>query len=76
MNEETNEHPSIFSALRAMHPQILEVATMYTAAYPHEKTAPEVLDAVTVAVPLRTYMVMAAIATQVLHAEDTKVSSK
>ncbi|MHB1097969.1 MAG: hypothetical protein ACYCZR_00310 [Burkholderiales bacterium] len=67
------QQPSILNALRSMHPQIVQVATMYSTEYPHEKTLPEVLDAVTVAVPLRTYMVMAAVATQVLHEQGAKV---
>lgn len=70
---EPTQQPNIIDALRGMHPQIVQVATMYTTAYPHEKTLPEVLDAVTVAVPLRTFMVLAAVATQVLHEQNAKV---
>lgn len=69
---EPAQQPSVLEALRSMHPRIVEVATMYAAAYPHEKTLPEVLDAVTVAVPLRVYMVMAAVATQTLQHEEAK----
>ena len=72
---ETTEQPSILDALHGMHPQIANVAGIYATAYPHEKTLPEVLDAVTVAVPLRTYMVMAAVATQALQEHTAKVPS-
>lgn len=68
---ETPKPLGILNTLRGMHPRIVEVATMYTTAYPHDKTPPEVIDAVTVAVPLRAYMVMAAAATQVLHQADS-----
>lgn len=72
---EPTQQPNIIEALRGMHPQIVQVATMYTTAYPHERTLPEVLDAVTVAVPLRTFMVLAAVATQALQEATAKVPS-
>ena len=73
MHEEADSKGSIINALGSMHPQIVQVAAMYTNAYPHETTAPEVIDAVTVAVPLRTFMVLAAVATQVLSESNAKV---
>ena len=72
---ETTEQPSILDALHGMHPQIANVAGIYATAYPHDKTSHEVLDAVTVAVPLRMFMVMAAVATQVLQEHAGKVPS-
>lgn len=49
--------------MRRMLPQIVEVAQLYHTNYPVNKTLPEVVDAVTVAVPLRHFMVMASICT-------------
>lgn len=73
MSEGIKAQQTVRGALRSMHPQLVQVATMYNQAYPADKTAPEVLDAVTVAVPLRTFMVLAAIATQVLQEDSAKV---
>lgn len=42
---------------------LTQVAKAYHQLYPIADTAPEVVDAVTVAVPLRTFMVLTAIAT-------------
>ena len=72
---ETTEQPSILDALHGMHPQIVNVAGIYANAYPYDKTSHEVLDAVTVAVPLRMFMVMAAVATQALQEATAKVPS-
>jgi len=63
-----SEPTTLTPVLRSMYPSIVQVAKMYNDAYPHESTAPEVLDAVTVAVPLRTYMVMSALVAQTLAA--------
>lgn len=49
--------------MRRLLPQIVEVATLYHKNYPADTTAPEVVDAVTVAVPLRHFMVMTSIVT-------------
>jgi hypothetical protein len=61
---------TLIPTLRAMYPSIVQVAKMYTDAYPLDKTAPEVVDAVTVAVPLRTFMVMSALVAQTLAAAE------
>jgi hypothetical protein len=72
MSEGIKAQQTIRTALRSMHPHIVEVATMYNNTYPVASTLPEVVDAVTVAIPLRTFMVLAAIATQVLQEENAK----
>jgi hypothetical protein len=59
---------TLIPTLRSMYPNIVQVAKMYNDAYPHESTAPEVIDAVTVAVPLRTFMIMSALVAQTLAA--------
>lgn len=61
---------TLIPSLRSMYPNIVQVAKMYNDAYPHESTAPEVLDAVTVAVPLRTFMLMSALVAQTLAAAN------
>jgi hypothetical protein len=59
---------SLIPTLKSMYPNIVQVAKLYNDTYPHETTPPEVIDAVTVAVPLRTFMVMSALVAQTLAA--------
>ena len=47
-------------------PKIVAIGQMYQSAYPLDKTDAKVLDAVTVAVPLRIFMVMAASVTALI----------
>lgn len=63
-----SEQTTLIPTLRSMYPNIVQVAKLYSDTYPHDKTAPEVIDAVTVAVPLRTFMVMSALVAQTLAA--------
>lgn len=56
---------------RHMLPHIVQIGQMYNEAYPHATTAPEVISAVTVAVPLREYMVLAGLATTLIAADET-----
>lgn len=48
---------------------LVECAQMYNQIYPVGKTLPEVLDAVTVPVPLRSYMILASLATTLVAIE-------
>lgn len=48
--------PGVVGVYRAMLPQLVELAELYHARYPADKTPAEVIDAVTVAVPLRFFM--------------------
>jgi hypothetical protein len=52
--------------MRKMAPDIINIAAMYNKAYPPATTSGDVLDAVTVAVPYRHFMVMASIAVNTL----------
>jgi hypothetical protein len=54
---------TLLPLMRRMLPGIVEVAQLYHKNYPVMTTLPEVVDAVTVAVPLRHFMVMASIVT-------------
>lgn len=58
--------------LRNMMPSLIAVGTMYEKTYPTKTSLPEVLDAVTVAVPLRQYMVLVGYAATVVGAEIDK----
>lgn len=65
---------TLLPLMRRMLPQIVEVAELYHTNYPVNKTLPEVVDAVTVAVPLRHFMVMASIVTNLcVIAQEKKV---
>lgn len=57
---------ALIPALRRMVPNIMQVGSLYNQQYPADKTAPEVLDAVTVAVPYRQFMVMAGVCTSLI----------
>jgi hypothetical protein len=54
---------SMMPVLHKMLPQMVEVAALYHRNYPADTTHPSVIDAVTVAVPLRQYMISAAVLT-------------
>lgn len=62
---------SIREALRNSMPKMLEVGKLYADAYPPANTPPAVLDAVTVAVPLRFYMTVMAFLTVEFGTLDT-----
>lgn len=62
--------------MRRMLPQIVEVAQLYHTNYPVNKTLPEVVDAVTVSVPLRHFMVMASICTNLCVIAQEKEAAK
>ena len=53
----------LLPVMRKLMPGIIKVANAYDTTYPADKTPAEVFDAVTVAVPLRHFMVMAGICT-------------
>jgi hypothetical protein len=65
-----DESVDLKPALLRLYPQIVEVAKAYAEAYPPDSTAAEIVNAVTVAVPLRTFMVLAALAGQVLASAE------
>lgn len=66
--------------MQKMMPSIVEVATLYNKAYPLASTLPEVVDAVTVSLPLRHFMLMAAIVTNLCviakEKEDAATTTK
>ena len=49
---------ALMPVLRKVMPSLVTVGAAYNKAYPYATTSPDVLDAVTVAVPLRQFMVM------------------
>lgn len=55
---------------------LTEVAKAYHQVYPIATTLPEVVDAVTVALPLRTFMVLAAIATTLVAIDMEKEAAE
>lgn len=57
---------AVTGMIRRALPQLNEVGRIYAVQYPPAKTAPEVLDAVTVVVPLRVYMALVAFANEEL----------
>jgi len=59
----------VMPMLRKYAPQIVEVAKLYNDNYPISTTPPAVIDAVTVALPLRHFMVMAAMCINLVAAE-------
>lgn len=64
----------LMPALLKLMPRIHTVAQLYHNTYPVDKTAPEVVDAVTVAVPLRDFMIMTAYCSNAVaeHIERSK----
>lgn len=52
---------ALMPILRRYLPQIVEIATLYNKTYPVDTTPPEVVNAVSVVVPLRHFMVMSAV---------------
>lgn len=56
-------------------PKIVAIGQMYNNAYPLDKTDAKVLDAVTVAVPLRIFLVMAA-STMALITDDARAEAE
>jgi hypothetical protein len=62
----TEQEEKVFTALKHYHPSIVSIAGVYNDQFPAATTPPAVVDAVTVAVPLRVFMVMAATCTKVL----------
>lgn len=62
----TEQEAKVMDALNRYHPSIVSIAGVYNGQFPADTTAPEVIDAVTVAVPLRVFMVMAAVCAKAL----------
>lgn len=62
--------------MQKMMPSIVEVATLYHKAYPINTTAPEVIDVVTVSLPLRHFMLMAAIISNLCVIAQEKVAGR
>ena len=68
---------TLIPLMRRMLPQIVEIAQLYHTNYPVNKTSAEVVDAVTVALPLRHFMVMASIATNLcVIAQEKEAAQK
>ena len=55
--------------LRKYMPQITEIAILYNKTYPVASTPPEVVNAVTVSVPLRHFMLLSAVCTNLTAAD-------
>jgi hypothetical protein len=74
----------IIPMMHRLLPPIVQAAALYHQLYPLDKTAPEVVDAVTVAVPLRHFMLMTSLVTNLCvmeqerrqAANDAKVSGE
>jgi len=60
---------TLMPALTKMMPALMAQGAMYHKAYPVKETLPEVIDAVTVSVPLRHFMVMVAYCSAVVAQE-------
>jgi hypothetical protein len=68
----------IEAMLRQMHvrlPHVVEVGKAYNQVYPVATTPPEVINAVTVATPLRDYMLMVGIVSHVLIERHLKAKA-
>ena len=62
-----SEHEEkIIATMQHYYPAVVEIAGMYNNQYPAASTPGEVIDAVTVAVPLRLFMVMSAVCGKVI----------
>lgn len=65
----TEQEDNLLTELKRYQPSITRIANVYSDQYPPDTTPLEVVDAVTVPVPLRIFMVMAALCEQLV--EDT-----
>lgn len=63
---------SMMPALHKLLPQIIEIAKLYHHNYPAETTSDDVINAITVAVPLRHFMISAAILTHLAMIDRAK----
>jgi hypothetical protein len=71
--EEQNR--ALLPEMRRLLPPILKVGTIYQQAYPFDKTPAAVVDAVTVAVPLRSFMLMAGLVTNLCLMEEERAKA-
>jgi hypothetical protein len=65
--------------LRKHSPQLLQLGMLYHQRYPWQTTAPEVLDAITVAVPYRLFMLLSGVGTALVAEameKDKEASAK
>jgi len=66
---------AMLAVLQKRLPQLLNVATVYNGAYPPDKTSPDVINAVTVAVTLIDYMLLVGVISRLLVMRQEKVKA-